>query len=609
MFAFGLLNYFFNTNYFATFQELINLIQSSLGLKYCNLLSIFYIRELTLLNFNISQIPGGNYFDFPAKNKSSYYKYISGRLTNLYIENHALVKIVLGSPYPISTNSSYYLTEELFDMKFKTPDNKLRKVKYDMKKIIIAYNTAFSNLAGTNTILEQNHTDIINYFQNSFSEFEKGFDTLYDIYHYELELLKGGIKLYIYLLVVFVFITYSLIYFFGLRYFISANIIRINYIKIFYNINSKTLKDLIKNCLTLIDEFKSNKNNEASRNEDDDENISFNNKIKFNEINENYSNDTDNTQKSQNIYFSFLSLAFISLLFIFIALFFSYFVFISVFFYNLYKKSIKISIFSKQFLNFQFIPMKTYNAYREFIFDNISLISNFSPYDYLRFGEDEVYNQLIESKDNTGPILKELMSKNHTIVEIFNRDPCTFESIQYFNLTNECNNNFSYLSRFNLESSMLYFIEQLRKKKNIVKYWIDNYNIIGNLIEYNISDMINLYDKNINNNKTIFRLDLYNNKKIHGDINFVYFNIILQNLEQTRYIINLFTINGKDSYFVLLIIIYSLLLFLIIIIFFVPTIKFLNKQIYKAKNILSIVPVNILLYQKNNRNLFKFFKD
>ena len=130
--------------------------------------------------------------------------------------------------------------------------------------------------------------------------------------------------------------------------------------------------------------------------------------------------------------------------------------------------------------------MKTYNAYREFIFDNISLISNFSPYDYLRFGEDEVYNQLIESKDNTGPILKELMSKNHTIVEIFNRDPCTFESIQYFNLTNECNNNFSYLSRFNLESSMLYFIEQLRKKKNIVKYWIDNYNIIGNLIEYNI---------------------------------------------------------------------------------------------------------------------------
>ena len=609
MFAFGLLNYFFNTNYFATFQELINLIQSSLGLKYCNLLSIFYIRELTLLNFNINEIPGGNYVNFPAKNKSSYYQYISDRLTKLYIENHSLVKIILGSPYPISENSSYYLTEELFDMKFKTPDNEMKKVKYDMKKIILAYNTAFSNLAGTNTILEQNHTDIINYFQNSFNEFEKGFDTLYDIYNYELKLLRGGIKLYIYLLIAFVFVIYSFIYIFGIRYFISANIIRINYIKIFYNINSKTLKDLIKNCLTLIDEFKSNKKNESLRNEEDDENISFNNIIKFNDMNENYANDSDTNQKNQNIYFSLLSLAFISLLFIFIAFLFSYFVFISVFFYNLYEKSINIAIFSKQFLNFQFIPMKTYNAYREFMFDNKSLISDSSPYDYLRDGEPELYNLLRISKDFTSPIFKELMSQNQTIFEIFNRNPCSFESIEYFNLTNECNKNFSYLYRFTLEDSMLYFIEQLRKKKNIVKHMIDNYNIIGNLSEYNISDMINLYEMNKNNNQIIFRLDLFNEKRIHVDINFVYFNIILQNMEQTRYIINLFTINGKNSQFVLLIIIYSLSLFFIIIIFFVPMIKFLNKQIYKAKNILSIVPINILLYQKNNRNLFKFFKD
>ena len=53
MFAFGLLNYYLNTSYYTTFQDLIGLIQSSLGLKYYNLISIFYIRELTLLNFDI----------------------------------------------------------------------------------------------------------------------------------------------------------------------------------------------------------------------------------------------------------------------------------------------------------------------------------------------------------------------------------------------------------------------------------------------------------------------------------------------------------------------------------------------------------------------------
>ena len=64
-----------------------------------------------------------------------------------------------------------------------------------------------------------------------------------------------------------------------------------------------------------------------------------------------------------------------------------------------------------------------------------------------------------------------------------------------------------------------------------------------------------------------------------------------------------------DSRFILLIIFYTFALFFVILLFFIPVIKFLNKQIFKAKNILSIVPVNVLLYQRNDSNLFKFFKD
>ena len=37
--------------------------------------------------------------------------------------------------------------------------------------------------------LEQNHDDLQNYFMNSFGEFDKSFDMLYDIFNYELELL------------------------------------------------------------------------------------------------------------------------------------------------------------------------------------------------------------------------------------------------------------------------------------------------------------------------------------------------------------------------------------------------------------------------------------
>ena len=199
---------------------------------------------------------------------------------------------------------------------------------------------------------------------------------------------------------------------------------------------------------------------------------------------------------------------------------------------------------------YQIVPIKTYNAYREFIFDNISQITNSTPYNYLRDEEDEVYRKLRLSKKETSQILKSLMIVNKTLIEIFNRYPCSFESIQYFNLTNECTINFSHLFRFSLENEILYFVDQLRILKNIVKYIIDNNNIIGNLSEYNISEMINLYNENINNNKTIFRLNLFNNKRIHSDISFMFFDVILHYFEQTRYIINLFTINGKDSYFI-----------------------------------------------------------
>ena len=611
MLGFGIFNYYINTNYFHTFQDLITLLQSSLGLKYCNIVSIFYIRELTLLNFNLSEIKGGEYTEFPANDKENYTTYLSQKLIQLYIDNHNLVKTILGTAYPFSQNSLNQLEAESFTFKFWTPENKIRSVKYDMKKIIIAYNTAFSNIASSNTKLEQNHNDLINYIENSFGDFEKGFDTYYDIFYYELELLSRKIKLYIYLINSFIFVIDLVIYFLGLKYFLSSNIIRISYIKIFYNINSGTLKDLIKNCLNLIDKFKSNQSMELSGSEEDaKENISHLNKIKFVEITDNIPDQEEMGSKFKNIYFSYLSLFFIIFYFIFIGLIFSYFIYISVYFYEIYKKSLRISVFSRYSYIFQFCPMQMYNSYREYIFDNISLIKDLSPYDYLRYEENKIYNLLPESKDYLNAHVKKLNQHDQNyIYEIYHKNSCSYEVNDYFKLKEKCINKFEYLSRLNLIEFVFYFLEELRIKKNLIKYILDNYNVVGDLTKYNKEDMINVYKENSNRKDTIFRLDLFNNEKIHTKLNFMYFSILLQNIEEARKIITFLTINGMDSTFILLIIIYAFALFFFVLLFFIPVIKFLNKQIYKAKNILSIVPVNVLLYQRNNAYLFKFFKD
>ena len=372
-----------------------------------------------------------------------------------------------------------------------------------------------------------------------------------------------------------------------------------------------SLKDLIKNCLNLIDKFKSNQTMETSGSEEEvKENISNLNKIKFIEVNDNNPDQVEMGTKYRNIYLSYLSLFFITFYFIFIGFIFSYFVYISVYFYEIYKKSIQISVFSKHFSIFQFCPMQIYNSYREYIFDNISLINDTSPYEYLRYEETNIYNLLDISKtylnNHVGDL--NLLDQKH-IYEIYHKNSCSYEVNDYFNIKEECVNKFDYFSRLNLIESVFYFLEELRIKKNLIKYMLDKYYVVGDLTKYNQEDMINVYKENSNRNDTIFRLDLFNNEKIHTNINFFYFSILLQNIEEGRMIINFLTINGMDSKFILLIIIYTFALFLVILLFFIPVIKFLNKQIFKAKNILSIVPVNVLLYQRNNDNLFKFFKD
>ena len=261
-------------------------------------------------------------------------------------------------------------------------------------------------------------------------------------------------------------------------------------------------------------------------------------------------------------------------------------------------------------MEYQLEAIKIYNVYREFIFDNTSLISDLTPYDYLITEEKQMLSKLRKSNSIANPILGKMIQNNENGVrEMFNLDYCSFEIIEYFNLTNECIHKFGSFSKFALDNVILYFLEELRLKKNIIKYILNNFNVVGNLTEYNKEEMINIYNQNSNNNKTIFRLDLFNNQIIHSDLNFMYFNIIFQSLQQSRVIISFFNINGENSFFILLIIIYILVSFIIIISFFIPMIKYLNKQIYKAKNILSIVPINVLIYQTNNRKLFKFFND
>ena len=79
--------------------------------------------------------------------------------------------------------------------------------------------------------------------------------------------------------------------------------------------------------------------------------------------------------------------------------------------------------------------MKIYNAYREYLFDNISKISNFNPYEYLRNAEKVLYNSIHLSRKYANPIIGEMIKSNHSIIQMFRRNFCSFEVVEYSTLS------------------------------------------------------------------------------------------------------------------------------------------------------------------------------
>ena len=73
------------------FKDILSLIKNSLSIRYCSEISLYFIRELTLLNLYIPNMNGGEYLEIPAKksNRENYRLLIREKLNELFIENQS----------------------------------------------------------------------------------------------------------------------------------------------------------------------------------------------------------------------------------------------------------------------------------------------------------------------------------------------------------------------------------------------------------------------------------------------------------------------------------------------------------------------------------------
>lgn len=613
MLILGILSLKFCLSYYSYINQLIRLIKISVRIKYCCNLGLYFVRELTLLNYNAANILGGEYVLYPSKNKAKYINLCAEQLMELFLENQNMTKMLFIPKYSLSKNQKKYINELTFNTNFIV-QGKTNIITSDLYGTLLQYNNAFYSLISNAINIHQTQSDVFVFINNN-GVFNDLIQILIDVYRLELEQIIKKEKLILIICLILFFIIFFLIYIILMLAVLSANKKRINYVQIFFGINEDLLRNMMKNCEEVLNKLKNGGNIEYQEVEKSDsyinENHLLNNKKMI--INKNDNNTkTININNKKNINKSNLGdqLMNFILLGIFFLIVYSFFVYIYYFLFNLFNSALSMSDFFFRYQNFQLNIIHIYNIYRQFVFDEqTNLGLDFS--DILDITILEEYDTISSDIDYIQTYL--MYHWDTSIGSGISKSLCSFNITDSFNSIDECEEKYTNLLKYDFIIFATYFIEEIRIKKNIVKYLLSTGKIIGRLNKYTLGlwlrdDLIPKKGKINENtpNDTMFRLNLFNNETIHNSLNTIFINIIFPYLNGNRKIIfEVYSLEGYNYHFIIITILYLIIVSIIFIVYWFPIIISLNNTIYKTKNMLTIIPIKILASQNKINLLLK----
>ena len=206
---------------------------------------------------------------------------------------------------------------------------------------------------------------------------------------------------------------------------------------------------------------------------------------------------------------------------------------------------------------------------------------------------------------------KHFKNLHNNYLELIKNIFCKKFIFNYFENKEECLKYIGFedeLQKFGFHFLIHNFIEDIRIKRNYVKLLYDKNLIVGN-ISYSDNNYSFWNDEyfNLDKNKDIiFRMNLFNIDEIHSRLNKIFFHIILQYIEEERKLTfnsveN--NVNSAQYIYTILIVCHIIVVIFAVSIFWIPKIRKMNDEIYKAKNILSIIPLHILSSLPNIKKL------
>ena len=606
---------------------IINLICYSIELRTLYCFAVYYLRELTLVNFFLpDDIINDRYTSYPAYrgNRTRYIKYLRDTINDIYVETHSLTQSLTSFDIPFSKNANKFIKENNLTMHVLTNNLELYNITTTFVISLIQVNSALNCLAGSDIPIQQNNTDAKIFIYNFFSEIGEGIKNQIEIYTNELEIKNKNIELILIISMSVILILFVIIFILFNISFKSIIKKKSSYIEGFYGIKLPFIRQSIKNCEHFIyilkkqrkeekSGLKHEKNSEISQDDLEDkefeEEMKIYNSFHMNKnTNDDYYNYNKSSQVNQNknnrdsssiINFSIYIVIYLIAIF----LFFIYTCFSYVKFTDNNSSHVNF-IFHLQ--RIQNNAVDYFNVYREFLFDQNSFIYGYNIEEYIAIKLEEIFNT--KGNDtysiNTDNYIQKNKKKGN--YQTYSNSLCSKIKDNFFSSVQECEDFLQGQIKYGYQVTCFALIDLIRIGFNYVKYYCEvEKNIVGNLTEYGINDYENITD---NQN---FRLYLFNNNSTHSDINILFFQILLPFYIQMLNITTIdiiASVSNSYSIYTIYMIIYISLNILLFLIVGIPFIKKMNSVIYKAKKILGIIPIHILSTLTNIKKILNIEK-
>ena len=621
-------------------RENIRLILDSCDLKFYFYSAVYCVREITLLNMRqIEGISNGTFEGYSTDNKTQLIGLVNARILVLYTFVHTLNEGIISTELSFSKNTSYYLNDKEFILEAITSDFKIIPLRTGLSNGLITLDAYLYNIAELKTPIEQNNEDIYPFIHNTLNTGGTLLDLQIELYLNELE--RRGKKNKILLcvehcIIILVFILIIIILSNSYSSFLKT---KANYFYIFYGINIETIHNLANKCQFFLQKLKKEEKelieeNEEMENEDDEESSFINPKQKLaqttiidNNINYNIFSQnrrkggginnitlSQKISKENDINFKFSSCLFTIYFSIYLLIILIYLLIIINDYFSFMTLIYEYAVYNIKLSKYQNDVIGVFNAYREFLFDENTIIDGKISNDYI----DDKLKEMYSTKFDDNVIFSNYRKKIPHYLEEYNElrgdNPCLILRIdKYFHSEKECREHMHGISTYGINIVHTSFTEEIRIYKNIVNDLLNTNRIRGNLTLYgsifwNEENITNELENpfNINNEEIYYRLYLLNNNSFQKDLNILFINLIYAFFKAERNLTSNSINNAVKDKEITYIIFYACLLIVIslsFLIYWLPMIKRLNITIYKTKKMLSIIPIHILASQENINGL------